>query len=271
MTHPDEASPFSGTAWYYARYHVPYPLDLIRDIIDEFGLDGTGRLLDIGCGTGALALRLSHVFQEVVGIDRDEDMIAEAQRQGTAEGATNVRWLSMPAESVSRELGEFRLVTFGSSLHWMDRDRVLQVSYDLITDGGGVAVASGVSGFWDTSGLWGGLEPWQREVTDVVKRYLGEERRAGGGVYAPPKERHERVLERSRFEDMTRKEYRVDHVWDCDSVIGYLYSTSFAAKPLFGDRAPAFEKEVRELLSELSADGRFQETLVFESLLAWKR
>jgi SAM-dependent methyltransferase len=271
VTHSGEPLPFAGTAWYYARYHVPYPADLIRDLIDEFGLDGKDRLLDIGCGTGAVALKLRHVFEEVVGIDRDDEMIAEAKRQGAAEGATNVRWLSMPAESVPRELGEFRLVTLGSSLHWMDRDRVLALAYDLLTDGGGIAVASGVSGFWDTSGLWGGLEPWQREVVDVVKRYLGEERRAGGGTYAPPKERHERVLERSRFEGVKRKEYRVDQVWDYDSVIGYLYSTSFAAKPLFGDRAPAFEQDVRDLLSELSADGQFRETLVFESLLARKR
>jgi 2-polyprenyl-3-methyl-5-hydroxy-6-metoxy-1,4-benzoquinol methylase len=42
-------------------------------------LDGRGRLLDVGCGPGIVALELTSLFEEVVGLDADPDMIAEAK------------------------------------------------------------------------------------------------------------------------------------------------------------------------------------------------
>lgn len=270
MTRTYDPSLFAGTAAYYARYRIPYPDRLIRDIVEELRPDGSGRLLDLGCGTGALTLPLAPHFQEVVAVDPDPEMLAEAQRQGEAAGASNVRWLRMRAEEVSRELGSFRLVTCGTSFHWMDRDRVLQLTHDLLSGDGGIAIAGGVTPFYTVSGFWGGPEPWHEAITAVLKRWLGEERRAGSGAFAHPQERHERVLERSPFVRLRRREYHIRHAWDSDSIIGYLYSTSFAARRLFGERAPAFEAEVREALQEIDLECRFSEEIVFESLTACK-
>lgn len=255
---------FAGTAWYYARYRLPYPHELIRDIAEEFSLDGGGRLLDLGCGPGSAALRFHELFEEVVGVDPDPDMIAEAGRQSEAAGVGNARWLCMAAESISGELAPVRLVMFGSSLHWMDQDRVLGTSHRLLSDHGGIAI-------FGMPGEWGGPEPWQQEATKVVKRWLGNERRAGSGMFAHPEERWEQVLERSPFVRIKRREYRFDHVWTAEAIIGFLYSTSFAARHLFGDATTAFEEEVRSALLHLNPEGTFREEIVAESLLAWKR
>ena len=45
---------FAGTAWHYARYRPGYPQAFFDDLARQFRLDGTGRLLDLGCGTGQL-------------------------------------------------------------------------------------------------------------------------------------------------------------------------------------------------------------------------
>ncbi|WP_353615266.1 MULTISPECIES: class I SAM-dependent methyltransferase [unclassified Mycobacterium] len=45
------------------------------------GLDGAGRLLDLGCGTGQLALPLAGHVTEAVGVDPEADMLTEATRQ----------------------------------------------------------------------------------------------------------------------------------------------------------------------------------------------
>jgi hypothetical protein len=153
----------------------------------------------------------------------------------------------------------------------MDRERVLHRCHDLLDDGGGVAIVGGLAPSYTVSGFWDSAAPWQDEVAALLRRWLGEERRAGGGTYSHPAERHGEVLARSRFVDIVRREYRVGHVWDPESVLGYLYSTSYAAKRFFGDRAPQFEDELRRTLLALHPQGRFPETIRFESLLARKR
>jgi hypothetical protein len=45
-----------GAAKYYERYRVPYPQEVFDWIVNEYRLDGCGRLLDGGCGTGQAAV-----------------------------------------------------------------------------------------------------------------------------------------------------------------------------------------------------------------------
>jgi hypothetical protein len=45
---------YQGTAQYNDRYRVPYPASLLDDLVARAGVSGTGRLLDIACGTGDL-------------------------------------------------------------------------------------------------------------------------------------------------------------------------------------------------------------------------
>src|SRR4051812_19726647 len=99
---------------------MPYP-DAVADALrDELGLDGRGRLLDVGCGPGSLTLLLAPLFAAAVGIDADADMLAEAARRGGA----GVSWRQLRAEELPDGLGTFRVVTFAQSFHWMDQPRV---------------------------------------------------------------------------------------------------------------------------------------------------
>lgn len=79
---------FKGTAWYYSRYRPPYPSSLIRFLVNKFSLNGEGRLLDLGCGTGQLALRFSDWFEEIVGVDTESEMLDEANRLSSDKGWT---------------------------------------------------------------------------------------------------------------------------------------------------------------------------------------
>ena len=77
---PDGSSAtlFAGTAWHYARYRPGYPDAFFADLITRFRLDGTGRLLDLGCGTGQLTLRLAAHVAEAIGIDPEPEMLSDA-------------------------------------------------------------------------------------------------------------------------------------------------------------------------------------------------
>jgi hypothetical protein len=63
---------FTGTAWYYARYRPGYPEAFFADLVARFHLDGTGRLLDMGCGTGQLTIPLAQHVAAAIGMVLDD-------------------------------------------------------------------------------------------------------------------------------------------------------------------------------------------------------
>jgi SAM-dependent methyltransferase len=143
-------------------------------IVNEYQLDGRGRLLDGGCGTGQVARPFSRWFDEVIAIDQDADMLRLAERSARESGIGNVRFLKMRAEDVPDAIGPLRLATFGASFHWMDRVAVANRLYDMIEQGGGLVAPSS---------FWNGREPWQEAVIATVRHWLGEQRRAGSGAF----------------------------------------------------------------------------------------
>ena len=74
-------------------------------LTQEAGLDGTGRLLDVGCGPGVLTVRLAPLFDQAVGLDPDADMLAEGSRAAGESRVMNIRWvqgLAGPARGRAR-------------------------------------------------------------------------------------------------------------------------------------------------------------------------
>lgn len=258
----DNESIFAGAAPYYARYRTPYPLALIDDLVAHYRLNGTGRLLDLGCGPGTLTLPLAPHFASVLALDINAGMIEEGRRIAAAFGAfreRDIEWRVMPAEEISPALGTFRLVTCGSSFHWMDRDLVLERIKPLLEPGCGVAMAGGGAAWW------GGPEDWHQVMTAVVQSYLGDVRQAGRSGFAryAGSERFEETLARVGWRVEFNRDYPVSLTWDIDSLIGQLWSTSFASRPHFGDQVEQFEAELREALLKLHPDGCFAETIEF--------
>jgi trans-aconitate methyltransferase len=257
---PHDESLFAGAAPYYARYRAPYPAQLIADLVAHYELDGTGRLLDLGCGPGTLTLPLAPYFASVLALDVNAEMIDEGRRIAASFNEfrkRRIEWCVMPAEEISPALGTFRLVTCGSSFHWMDRDLVLARVRELLEPDCGIALAAGTSGWWD------GPADWQQALTRVVRKYLGEWWRAGrSGLarYMATGERFEHALARNGWRVELNRDYPVTLERDIDSLIGHLWSTSFAARPHFGERVDEFEAELRTELLRLHPDGRFVET-----------
>jgi SAM-dependent methyltransferase len=71
-------------------------LDVYVGIVDELR---AGSILDVGCGTGALACRLARRGLDVVGLDPAAASLEVARRKP---GAEHVRWIHADASSVPR-------------------------------------------------------------------------------------------------------------------------------------------------------------------------
>jgi ubiquinone/menaquinone biosynthesis C-methylase UbiE len=251
---------YRGAAAHYLRGRAPYSRELAATLARELGLDGSGRLLDVGCGPGVLALDLAGLFGEVVGLDQDAEMLGEGERRAAREGIGNVRWVRAWAEELpGLALGSFRLVTFGQSFHWMRREEVAEVVYDLLEPGGAVALmAHDRPGRPEPAGP--GHPPVPREaIRALLDRYLGPRRRAGQGFSAPPADRYEVALARTRFgaPRVVHCPGRADIVQDLDGVVAGVFSNSYAAPHLFGERLGEFEAELRAELARGSPGGLY--------------
>ncbi len=251
----DSRELFRETAKYYARYRRPYQAKLFDAIIKEFKLDGRGRLLDLGCGTGELTIPLAPYFEEVVGIDSEPGMLDEAKTKTTRKNTNNIRWILKRAEEIESSLGLFRLTTLGVSLQWMGQEIVLQKVYNGTVQGGGVVVIGEASPVWNAQTP----QAWQIKRQEIIQKYLGEKRRAGKSFYEEKKKRFEDYLLESPFRDFKEYRFEYDTTRDIDAIIGFLYSTSYASLHLLGDKAPAFEQEMRNELTRIVPSGKFIE------------
>ena len=132
---------YEGSAAHYRCGRPPYSRQLESVLAKELNLDGSGRLLDVGCGPGVLTVRLAHLFEEAVGLDPDVAMLVEARRAAAERNITNVRWVEAVAEDLPATApGPYRLVTFAQSFHWTDEARVAEAVYDMLDSSGALAL-----------------------------------------------------------------------------------------------------------------------------------
>jgi SAM-dependent methyltransferase len=255
-----DPSLYQGTAAHYVRGRPPYSPALEATLEAELRLDGTGRLLDAGCGPGVLTVRLAPRFAEAIGLDPDPDMLAEAAARAAAAGIDNVRWVRAVAEEIgSLGLGGFRLVTFGQSFHWTDRAHVAETVYDLLEPGGALAIVDHAHAGRPQPPNPGHPPIPHDERRAVIDAYLGPRRRAGQGFAPQRPRRNEEALAGTRFGRPRRvfARGRADILQDADGVLSNYLSTSFCAPHLFGDRLAAFEADFRAALEAASPDGLF--------------
>lgn len=263
-----DPSLYEGSAGYYATGRAPYPAELADRIAAELGLDGTGRLLDVGCGPGSLTLLLAPRFAAATGVDADAGMIAAGRAADPA-----IDWRVLRAEELPAGLGTYRVVTFAQSFHWLDRPRVAAVARGMLEPGGALVHVGATThrGTDPTGPLPHPQPPWPA-IEDLVRGYLGTDRRAGQGTLpgGTPGDEDD-VFRAAGFTGPVELEApgRV-LARTADQVVAAVFSLSYAAPHLFAGRFAAFERDLRGLLRAASPDGVFSEQMREVTAKVWR-
>jgi SAM-dependent methyltransferase len=266
---------FEGAAPYYERGRMPYARGLAEAMAGALGLDGTGRLLDLGCGPGTVTLLLADLFDEVVGLDPDAGMLREARRIFDERGVTNAQWVHERAENLPADLGRFRVATFAASFHWMDRPKVARTVLGMLQLGGAAvhvdAPAYRPPDLIADPGLPHPLPP-EDLVIELRRRLLGEDRRAGQGIRNDSPSNEADVFLGAGFVGPQLVVVPDGRILErtVDDLVAQHFSSSSTAPHLFGERQAEFENDLRALLVRASPSGLFSVRLPDNHLIIWR-
>ena len=252
---------YSGAAEDYARHRAPYPDDLLDDLRQRAGVTGDGRLLDVACGPGRVALRLARYFGEVWAVDREPEMIEVGRSRAKAAGLTNVRWMVGRAEDVEAAPGSFELITIGEAFHRLDQPTIAARAMRWLAPGCCLATLGCFS-------LMTGQERWHDILRDAVRPWAQPD--ANGKLPSTRPSSRPRGAEFERevltglgFEHVGTFAFPHPHVWTLESVLGNLRSTARFSRRALGPEAERFDAAVRRALLAFEASGRYPETLRF--------
>ncbi len=232
---------------FYHKYQRGYPPTVIDALVGTIGLTADDTVVDLGCGTGQLALPVATRVRAVAGVDPEPDMLARARRAAAEQGITNVSWLlgadsDMPA--LAALLGERQAgaVTIGQALHWMNYSELFPTLLPLLRRGGGVAVIT------NGTPLWLQDSAWSQALREFLEQWLGTTLTNACGTDEASQQRYRDTMTAARF-DVTEASFEYTDDLDLEHLVGSLYSALPAQRLPPPDQRPAFAEQVRHAVA----------------------
>jgi ubiquinone/menaquinone biosynthesis C-methylase UbiE len=247
---------------YYDRYRLAFPERLIHRVISLAGLKPADGVLDLGCGTGMLAIAFAKAGMTVTAMDPEPQMLEAASAAAQAAGVT-VTWALGGSEDLKPGMGPFRLAVLGRSFHWMDRAAALAMLEQVVTDG--VALFHDAhppvaeNGWFE---ILCDIQKKYREKSPEKSREKSQEKSKGGH------RRYEPFLFASAFRQIDTLSVTVRQALGLEDILGRAFSMPASSPQRLGARSEAFAAELSAALRELSPDGKFMEVAELVAVLA---
>ncbi|MGH2885459.1 MAG: class I SAM-dependent methyltransferase [Solirubrobacteraceae bacterium] len=262
----DTGSEFAGeTASHYSAYRRDVPDVLIEAAVCAADLTGHDVALDLGCGTGQVAIPLSRHVRSVLAADPEPDMLMGLRARLVAMKVGNV----LPVLAADHDLAviatvcgdSFGVVTVANALHWMDADHVFMQSRRLLRGGGALIIISQGPPVWLSSSAW------SRELRAFLERWTGGAVSATCGTDQASLEQRALGLRRSGYPQIEVVEHAYENEVDLTYIAGHLRSAmSESALPLA--RQPEFLAGLNDALRPQLEAGPLIERIEATALIA---
>jgi ubiquinone/menaquinone biosynthesis C-methylase UbiE len=232
----DPRKRFDGAGEVYARHRPSYPDTLVERVLAECSVRAGDPAADVGCGTGILTRLLAARGLDVIGIDPNQDMLAQAR-----EGGGPARYQSGEAEATGLSAASVAVVTVAQAFHWFDVERALAEFHRILRPGGHVAA------------LWNLRAPsaFTHDYDALLRRFCSE--------YAEL-ERREQYLDllRTQRRVVSPRELEASNaqLFDFEGFRGRAWSSSYVIHGVT-DRE-GFDAALRGLFDAQAHDGRVE-------------
>jgi len=126
---------FSGFAELYDSQR-PRPPEIIVDLLTQLAAKDRPVVVDLGSGTGLSTILWARAAAEVVGVEPNADMRAQAERRAADSGAGAIRFIEGLSTATGLPDRYADIVTCSQSLHWMEPNGTFAEVARILRDGG---------------------------------------------------------------------------------------------------------------------------------------
>jgi SAM-dependent methyltransferase len=256
---PPEPGRFHYAARHYLQGRPPYPMTLIRRVVQLCAVGPSSRVLDLGCGPGSLTLAFAPLVAEVVGIDPEPEMLRIAREEAARTGL-RIEFRAGSSAELGADLGTFRLVVIGRAFHWMERLETL-ARLDRIIEPGGAVVLFGDDHPKVPDNRW--VEAFER----LIDRYAQADA-ARAARRAPGWLSHEAVLLDSPIPHLERLAVIERRATPMERLVDRALSLSSVSQDEMGVRTDDLARAMREAMTGFAKGGLVTEVVESEALIA---
>jgi len=116
----EESRRFNGVAEFYAAYRPDYPDVLIECVISLTGIHKSGKILEIGSGTGKATALFAQRGYSILCIEPGENLVSVAKQN--LENFPRIEFQEFAFEDWNEPTNEFDLVISAQAFHWVPKE-----------------------------------------------------------------------------------------------------------------------------------------------------
>lgn len=139
--HEGRVIDFGRTAADYERHRPGFPENFFDRLLRDGWVAEGQRALDLGTGTGSLALGFGARGLEVTGLDISPQLL-DVARQAATDRGLSIRFIEGRAEASGQDEASFDLVTAGQCWWWFDADEAIREIKRVLVPGGRLVICN---------------------------------------------------------------------------------------------------------------------------------
>ena len=228
---------FGRAASDYERYRPGFPASFFARLADlawaRPGMQG----LDLGTGTGSLAIGFAERGLEMTGLDIAPELLEVARERAELAGV-EATFISGQAEQTGFDEGSFDLISAGQCWWWFDSDRAAAESRRVLRPGGRLLICA-----YSYTPLPGNAA--QRTEELILEHNPGWPKAGWRGVHPE----HVRVLDEAGFSEVESFSYAVDEPFSHEAWRGRIRTCNGVGSALPEDAVERFDRDLAQLLA----------------------